>query len=62
MNGVIVQRILGLAIATLAFSSLSGGPAAADAQGSMKVRIKNIGVDHFRSDEGRHRGLPIDVT
>ncbi|HEY4733366.1 MAG TPA: HEAT repeat domain-containing protein [Gemmatimonadaceae bacterium] len=57
-----MQRILGLAIATLALSSLSSGPAAADAQGSMKVRIKNIRVDNFRSDQGRHRGLPIDVT
>src|SRR5207245_6775800 len=53
MNGVIMQRVLGLAIATFAFSSLSGGPAVATVDGS-----------NFSGtiDQGRHRGVPIDVT
>jgi HEAT repeat protein len=62
MNGVRMQRILGLVIATLAFSSLAGGPAVADVQGSMKVRIRNVHVGNVRLDQGRRRGLPIDVT
>jgi HEAT repeat protein len=48
-----MQRLLGLALATLAFSSLSGGPAVADDYGSHA----NTGLD-----QGRRRGVPIDVT
>jgi len=36
MNGVIMQRVLGLAIATFAFSSLSGVPDVARVRGSME--------------------------
>ncbi|HEX9218917.1 MAG TPA: hypothetical protein VF858_00380, partial [Gemmatimonadaceae bacterium] len=53
MNGVIMQRVLGLAIATFAFSSLSGGPAVATVHGSMS----SGGLD-----QGRRRSAPIDVT
>ena len=53
MNGAIMQRVLGLTIATLAFSSLSGGPAIADI-------FAGKGGQSF--DQARHRGVPIDVT
>ena len=53
MNGVIMQRALGLAIATFAFSSLSGGPVVASVGGPAST-------DFFQ--QGRHRGVPIDVT
>src|SRR5690242_10225430 len=52
MNGVIMQRVLGLAIATFAFSSLSGAPSIATATGS-------ISTDSFQQGRGR---VPIDVT
>src|SRR5256885_8049195 len=51
MNGVIMQRILGLAIASLAFSSLSGGPA---------VATVNRSSAESGFDQGRQRA-PIDV-
>jgi HEAT repeat protein len=56
-----MQRALGLAIATFAFSSLSGGPAVADVQGPIKIRIKNLRIDNPRSEQGRRR-IPVDVT
>jgi HEAT repeat protein len=65
MNGVIMQRIIGLAVATFAFSTLSGVPAVAnsattgDANAFAQVRTQHI-VRVF--DQGRHRGLPIDVA
>src|SRR4051812_35823823 len=62
MSGAIMQRIMGLVLATVAFSSLSGGPAVADVQSSIKVRIKDIRVDNLRSDQARRRGPPVDVT
>src|SRR5256885_626482 len=52
MNGAIMQRVLGLAIATFAFSSLSGGPAVADTPGFRR---------DVAFDQGRHPALPIDV-
>src|SRR5205085_5849183 len=51
--GAIMQRVLGLTIATLAFSSLSGGPAIADI---------SAGKGGQSFDQARHRGVPIDVT
>jgi HEAT repeat protein len=53
MDGVIMQRIMGLAMATLAFSSLSGGPAVA------KVHASSA-TGEF--DQGKGRALPIDVS
>ena len=53
MNGVIMQRILGLAIATFAFSSISGGPAVPHVAAST--------ADHG-FDQGRRRGIPVDVA
>jgi len=52
MNGVIMQRVLGLAIATFAFSSISGGPAVAN--------LGRSSGDHG-FDQGRGRGIPVDV-
>jgi hypothetical protein len=47
-----MQRVLGLAIATFAFSSISGGPAVA--------KIGGYSTDHG-FDQGRGRGIPVDV-
>ena len=52
MNGVIMQRVIGLAIATFAFSAINGGPAVANVHGS----YADGGFDQGR------RGVPIDVT
>ncbi|HXI99113.1 MAG TPA: HEAT repeat domain-containing protein, partial [Gemmatimonadaceae bacterium] len=63
MNGAIMQRIIGLAVATFAFSTLNGVPAVAnsattgDANAFAQVRV-NVRV----FDQGRHRGAPIDVA
>jgi len=48
-----MQRILGLAIATFAFSSISGGPAVPHVGASI--------ADHG-FDQGRQRGIPVDVA
>ena len=53
MNGVIMQRAIGMVIATFAFSSLSGAPAVAHP-------AESATIGGF--DQGRHRGAPIDVT
>src|SRR6202165_2383616 len=50
MNGVIMQRVLGLAIATFAFSSLSSVPNVAEARGP---------IGDVSSDQ---RGASIDVA
>jgi HEAT repeat protein len=64
MNGVIMQRIIGMVVATFAFSSLSGVPAVANTATSgsgygfaqkMNIRI------HINNDQGRRRGPPLDV-
>src|SRR5438552_5385456 len=55
MNGAIMQRVIGLAIATFAFSSLSGVPTVASTAGVQRGRMINF-------DQGRHRGAPIDVS
>src|ERR1700674_5288482 len=54
MNGVIMQRVIGLVVVTFAFSSLSGVPAVAHTAGST-TSITGL-------DQGRHRGVPVDVT
>jgi len=56
-----MQRAFGLVIATFAFSSLSGGPAVANVQGQIKIRIPHIRVDNVQFDQGRRR-IPVDVT
>jgi len=66
MNGAIMQRIIGLAIATLAFSTLNGVPAVAnsatigDANAFAQGRGVQVRVRVF--DQGRHQGAPIDVA
>ena len=48
MNGVIMQRIIGYAIATIAFSSLSGVPSIADgavASGDINQRERGAAID-----------------
>src|SRR4051794_33203598 len=52
MNGVIMQRVLGLTIATFALSSLSGAPAAARAGGSIT----------YTDLEQHEQRAPLDVT
>ena len=52
MNGAIMQRIIGLAVASFAFSSLSGVPAVQNARGF------NINIE---IDQARRR-VPVDVT
>src|SRR5438067_12020400 len=53
MNGVIMQRVIGLAIATFAFSSLSGTPAVAHSPAFS---------EHEGLEQGRQRGVAIDVA
>jgi len=53
MNGVIMQRALGLAIATFALSSLSGVPAVAHTRESF---------DPVGSDQRDQRAAPMDVA
>jgi HEAT repeat protein len=55
MNGATMQRIIGLAIASFAFSSLSGVPTVAITPGSEGGRMISV-------DQGRQRGRPIDVA
>ena len=61
-----MQRIIGLAIATLAFSTLNGVPAVAnsatigDANAFAQGRGVHVRVRVF--DQGRHQGAPIDVA
>lgn len=64
MNGVIMQRVIGMVVAAFAFSSLSGGPAVANTSTSgggyafgQKMNIKI----HINTDQGRRRGIPLDV-
>ena len=65
MNGVLMHRIIGMAVATLAFSTLNGVPAVAnsartgDANAFAQVRTRHF-VRVF--DQGRHRGTSIDVV
>src|SRR2546423_13293565 len=59
MNGAMMQRILGLAIATFAFSSLSAVPARS---GSAAFADSQAWNTHGQFDQGRHRGGPIDVA
>ena len=60
-----MQRILGLVVATLAFSTLTGVPAGAnsattgDSNALAQVRVQHV-VRVF--DQGRHRGAMIDVA
>src|SRR6185503_9742435 len=53
MNGAIMQRAIGYAIATIAFSSLSGAPAIAHGVG---------GERSFSVDQRESRAAPIDVA
>ena len=53
MNGAIMQRAIGYAIATIAFSSLRGAPAVAYYAG--QTRSRNV-------DQRESRGAPIDVA
>src|SRR5512132_3222775 len=53
MNGAIMQRAIGYAIATIAFSSLSGAPAVAYDAG--QTRSRNV-------DQRESRATPIDVA
>src|SRR5258706_2418450 len=68
MNGAIMQRIIGLAIATLAFSTLNGVPAVAnsatigDANAFAQGRGVHVNVRVRAFDQGRHGGTPIDVA
>ena len=48
-----MQRVLGLAIATFAFSSLSGGPAVATVSGS---------ISSAEFDQVGRRAAPIDIA
>src|SRR5712671_2015933 len=52
MNGVIMQRVIGFAVATIAFSSLSGTPAIAHG---------GSGSDGWEFDQ-RGSGAPVDVV
>src|SRR5712671_1888986 len=52
MNGVIMQRVIGYAVATIAFSSLSGTPAIANG---------GIGSDGWEVDQ-RSSVAPVDVA
>jgi hypothetical protein len=60
MNGAIMQRIIGLAIATLAFSTLNGVPAVAnsattgDANAFAQGRGVHVQVRVRGFDQGRH--------
>jgi HEAT repeat protein len=54
MNGVTMQRVIGLVVASFAFSSLSGVPAVAHTAGST-ISLSGL-------DQGRHRGAPVDVA
>ena len=54
MNGVTMQRVIGLVVASFAFSSLSGVPAVAHMAGST-ISLSGL-------DQGRHRGAPVDVA
>ena len=51
MNGVIMQRVIGYAIATIAFSSLSGTPS-----------VAHGGKGDWDVDQRELRGAPVDVT
>src|SRR6267378_545113 len=53
MNGVIMQRVLGLAIAMFAFSSLSGVP---------DVAHTGAPIEESSSDQPDQRSAPIDVA
>ena len=63
-----MQRIIGLAIATLAFSTLNGVPAVAnsatigDANAFAQGRGARVQVRVRGFDQGRHQGAPIDVA
>src|SRR5256714_3981570 len=59
MNGAMMQRILGLAIATFAFSSLSAVPARS---GSAAFGDRQAWNAHGQFDQARHGGGPIDVA
>lgn len=65
MNGVIMQRVIGLAVATFAFSTLNGVPAVANsATTGASNAFAQVRIQHFVRvfDQGRHRGMPIDVA
>jgi HEAT repeat protein len=59
MNGAIMQRIIGLVVATLAFSSLSGVPAVANTATTSDAGVFAQGRNF---DQGRQRGAPLDVA
>jgi HEAT repeat protein len=64
MNGVVMQRAIGLVIASFAFSQVISGPAVANGRNAIKSwNGEGQGNVNFVSvDEGRQRGVPIDVA
>jgi hypothetical protein len=59
MNGAIMQRIIGLVVATFAFSSLSGVPAVAN---TATTSDAGAFAQSRNFDQGRQRGAPLDVA